>query len=275
MPPVLALALIVASFLLGSRLAVRATDEEGVTELDPRRVSLAAPAWAPASWEGWMAARIAEAPPISTLDRASLTALVERLAAMPQVAEVVDWRVVWPDGLSLEIELRRPVACVRSGEDFLPVSADGVLLPGPSSEPPDLGAGPLPVLGPLDGSFDAWMPGDVLEEPRHLDALSVALSLERHLDARQRARLGPLVVDATHAAATSVDEPGVRLLLADRRLALFGRAPRADAPGELPAGVKWGHLIAAIARLDDEPGFDWDLVDLRWDRAPLRPRGPG
>lgn len=251
----------------------RSTAAAGFTAIDTRRVSLEGPSWVPPAWEDWMGVRIAERRALSSLDPAGVRELVERVAAMPQVLAVRESRVDWPDGLTLELELRRPVACIRSGGEFLGVAADGIVLPGYWKSPPDTGAGHLPVIGPNDGSFDRVVPGDALAEERHLDALSVALSLWAHLPSTDRAELGPVLIDASRASSASVNEPGTRLYLEHRRLALFGRPPRAGMPGELPERAKWLGLSRALAAARATPPLDWDLVDLRWDRARIRPRG--
>ena len=137
--------------------------------------------------------------------------------------------------------------------------------------PPRLGRAYLPVLGPLDDPlFAQARTGDWLVEPEHTDALDVALSLSEHLDEPRRGALGRIVIDARNARRASVSEPGVRLELEGRRLALFGRAPCAGEPGELPPEAKWRALARALALFEGDPiGGDWELVDLRWDRPDL------
>jgi hypothetical protein len=250
----------------------RAARAEGLLTIDTRRAALAGPAWTPPLWSEWIAARLGEFDDLGPLDRAELDELVARVAAMPPVQRVRSARVIWPDGLELEIELRRPVACVRTGDEFLSVSADGTLLPGYSSDPPTSDGGQLPVIGPNDGSFDQASPGGRLSEARHLAALAVAVSMLEHVEPEVRNRLGPVLIDASRAHLASVSEPGVRLLLPERRLALFGRAPSDHQPGELPVAHKWRHLARALEELDASPPCDWDLADLRWDRVRIRPR---
>jgi hypothetical protein len=253
--------------------AARSARAAGFTQIDTRRVRLDGPEWTPPDWEEWIAVRVADARRVSSLDPGAIDALVEELAAMPNVLEVGEAEVVWPDGLSVELTLRRPVACVRSRGAFLTVAEDGVVLPGYWSAPPDTERGFLSVIGPNDGAFDGLVPGDRLVEERHLDALSVAVSALEHLPRESSLALGPLLIDASRAADASVGEPGTRLFLEQKRIALYGRPPRAGLPGELPETEKWAHLERAAGYLDADPPLDWDLIDLRWDRARLRPRG--
>lgn len=251
----------------------------GFTRIDTRRSRLElAPGAVDPRWEEWLSGRLAAFGSVSTLDDEGLEALTASIAAAPFVAEVGRPSVLWPDGLSLELRLRQPVACIARGHDYLLVSHDGTILPGLWQGPPALEHDGtrcvLPVLGPLDTAFEHVQPGDFLTEPRHLDALRVAVSMERLLAATDRATLGPIVIDAERARQASVEEAGVRLWLEDRRLVLFGRAPWSEAPGELPAERKWASLSAGLERLRrGDPQLDWELLDVRWDRPTLRPRG--
>lgn len=267
-----ACALIAVAVDLGLREARSRADAAGYTRVDPRRLDLrGTQGWVVPGWEELLATRLARHGAVSTLDRRGLDGLVEELRGLAFVAWAGPARVLWPDGLEIELELREPVACLRSGGLFLPVAADGVVLPGAFSRPPDSPRGYLPVIG--QGELADALPGDVLSEEAHLDALSVAASLLEHLPPEVNRQLGPVVVDAGRARRADVGEPGTRLLLEDRRLVIFGRPPSARAPGELPAALKWSHLARGIAAL--AAGNDWDLIDVRWDRPELRRRGGG
>jgi len=253
------------------------TAAAGYSSVDPRRVAFDLPAGDvgfPPGWNELVAAKLVRLGELSTLDEGLLDEVRAELEALPFVREVGEARVLWPDGVSVAIRLREPVACICLGEDYLPVASDGVVLPGYWASPPDFGRGLLPVIGPVDGTFRQARPGEALTEARHLDAVSVAISMREHLSLDTMRALGPVVIDATKAPQAAVDEPGTVLLLEDFRTVYFGRPPSYDAPGELPEAEKWRHLARAVDLL--EPGapkeMDWDLVDVRWDGASLRPR---
>lgn len=255
------------------------TEAAGYSVVDPRRVAFDLPAGdagLPPGWEAIVAAKLARLGELSTLDEDLLDEVRAELETLPFVREVGEARVLWPDGISVPVRLREPVACICLGEDYLPVASDGVVLPGYWSSPPDFGRGLLPVIGPLDDAFRQARPGDVLDEPRHLDALSVAVSMREHLSLATLGDLGPVLIDASRADEAAVDVPGTILLLEEHRKVYFGRPPSAGAPGELPEAQKWAHLARAVDLLDpDAPAGgpdDWDLVDVRWDGATLRPR---
>jgi hypothetical protein len=254
----------------------------GFTTVDPARIALDLPAGdlgLPTEWRELVALRLVRLGELSSLDESLSARVTAAVGGLSFVREAGSARVLWPNGLSLPLRLREPVACISLGEEFLPVASDGVVLPGYRSTPPDFGRGLLPVIGPLDRTFLDFRPGDCLLEARHLDALSVAVSMREHLSPGDLEALGPVVIDASRAHLAAVDEAGTRLWLEASRKVLYGRPPSYDAPGELPEADKWRNLMSAIGYLGGQPGAegraplnDWDLVDLRWDVPVLRPR---
>jgi hypothetical protein len=250
-------------------------EAKGFHRVDPTRVSLApagSAAGLPSEWSALLAAQLARLGELSTLDDSLVERVRAEVSRLAFVAEVGEARVLWPDGVSLDVRLREPVACVQSGLDFMLVARDGIILPGYWTEPPDFGLGYLPVLGPSDSTFDLSLPGDLLTERRHLDALSVAASMRDYLTPGEIARIGRFMIDATDADKAGVGQPGTRLWLEEQRRVLWGRVPRSMAPGELPEREKWNHVMTAIGYLEADSPLDWDLVDVRWDTATLRPR---
>jgi len=225
--------------------------------------------WVDERWAEQLAARLAALPPFPADDREGVLAVAREVAELPFVAEVGTPRVVWPDGVELDVRLRRPAACVLIGESFLSVAEDGVLLPGGYPAPPWIGHGYLPVIGPNDRSLDDLRPGEALTWERHLDALSVAISMRAELSWEVFETMGPPLIDATRARLASVDEAGVLLDLEGARRVWFGRAPWTDEPGELPARLKWEALTRAVLELRNGTQ-DWDLLDVRWDQPEIR-----
>ena len=249
----------------------------GFTRLDPSRVSLDVPSGTdglPQGWSELIANKIARLGTLSTEDTDLIERVIAELEALPFVREVGEAQVIWPDGLSVQVRVREPLACICLGEDYLALSSDGVVLPGYWPNPPDFGRGILPLIGPLDTSFRDFLPGDVLQEDRHLDALSVAVSMREHLTRGDLSMLGIVVIDASNAAQATIQVPGTRLYIEGGREVFFGRPPSFRAAGELPAAVKWRHLMDAVELLLEPDGEveDWDLLDVRWDVPTLRPR---
>jgi hypothetical protein len=219
----------------------------------------------PAAWQAWLARSLAALPPPSSLDPAAAEDIAAVVARVPFVAEVRAAEVVWPDGVELEVRLRRPVACVMVGSEYAAVASDGAVLPGTWSAPPWVGHGHLPVIGPNDGAFDALRPGDRLKQMRHLDGLAVAVSMRAGLAREDFETMGPALIDASGARRASVSDPGVLLKLDGRKLVFFGRAPDTREPGELPAEFKWAALSRALAETRRGPERDWSVLDVRWD----------
>lgn len=231
-----------------------------------------------ARWEALLRRTLAGVPSFDATDPTAPSELLHAVAALPFVAEVGVARVRWPDGLELPVRMREPAACVRSGEEYYLVSTDGVVLPGAWPAPPWLGGGYVPVIGPNDGAFDGAVAGRVLTEPRHRDALAVAVSMRARLGAKEFEAMGPPLIDATRARETSATEPGALLRLQGKRVVYFGRAPDCGEPGELPVEKKWDALVRALdvlrASSAGEGARDWSVLDARWDVPTIQWREP-
>lgn len=279
------LAFLVCSVLVGVWLVALRRDvlASGFAHVDTSRARLdSGPGWIDSRWSDELRLAVAELPSPSIEDREALDAVGERVAVLSFVESVEDVRVVWPDGLRLDLRLREPVACVHFGRDFLVVAEDGTLLSGRWPTPPARDGGFLPVLR-LDREAErnaGLRSGARLTETAALDGLAVAASLWRDLSHAGQARLGRCVIDARRARLATVAEPGTRLLLEGERTVLFGRSPNVGEPGELPVETKWAHVDAALHLLEPDPerdeapeGLDWEVLDARWDRADLQPRG--
>ena len=241
--------------------------------VDPAQIRIGrTPSWADPRWLERIQARVAAEPPFTLgPESVPLERLRTDLASFSFVERVGVLQATAERGLVIELTLRKPVACIPVAGEFALVDASGVVLEGRWPLPPRLGRAYLPVLGPLDDPlFARARAGDWLAEPEHADALDVALSLAEEVPEDERAALGRIVIDARTARRASLAEPGVRLELEGGRLALFGRAPGADEPGELASDHKWRGLVRAFDWYASDPAAnDWRLVDLRWDRPDL------
>lgn len=282
--PLLAVALL---FVAGVRAMERRAHAAGYGWIDPVTLDFGAlPSWADARWDERLAARLESLPPFRTDDAERVQALEDALAGLAFVRQARVEEVLWPGGLEVELELREPVACIPVGRHFLPVSDEGVVLPGLWTRPPRVGERFLPVLGPLEdahGVFATARAGDWLAEARHLDALAIVRSARVHLEPGAAALLGRYSVLASAARQATPDVPGARLQLEDERTIWFGRPP-ADpllacegAPGELPAWAKWDAVSRGLALMDpaesdSQQALDWLVLDVRWDQPELVPR---
>lgn len=218
---------------------------------------------------------LARLPAIAVDDREGLERLRQAVESLPFVAQVGAAQAIWPDGCELAVRLRRPVACLRSGEGFLLVSEEGYVLPGSWPEPPRVCERLLPVIGPHDPSLENLSSGARLSQAQHIDALSVAIFLRQSLSPLDLDTLGAMLIDASQARRASVENPGVVLLLENQRRILFGRAPWNGQPGELPSELKCRSIsrAAGLLRGDaEQPAQDWTVVDVRWDTPSIQTR---
>lgn len=276
-PGALALVFALGSIVWFFALLVRDVEAADFDRVDMTRTRLdCGPGWVDPRWSELIAARLAELPAPRADEAETLAEVGGVLLTLPFVAEVLEARVIWPDGLELSLRLREPVACVRVGEQFLTVADDGTLLSGAWSLPPARDSGFLPLLA-LDREGHAQLVETEVLSGRQpltsvaaLDGLALANALWRDLPAGAFARLGRAVIDARRSRQASVEDPGSLLWLENGRRVWFGRAPNLDAPGELPVASKLESLARALDQLDT---LDWELVDVRWDRPELLPRG--
>ncbi|MDA1266685.1 MAG: hypothetical protein O2816_16515, partial [Planctomycetota bacterium] len=187
----------------------------GVAQVDVTRYRLhAQDRWISPAWTSQLEQVLLEARQLEVGDDAGLGSLIQRVEALSFVAEVGTPKVAWPDGLELPVRLRQPLACLRVGDDFLPIAADGMVLAGYCYAPHQAFGGHLPVLGPhgLDADRDfPFEPGDILGHPGHLAGLAVAASLWEHLSREDLERLGRVVIDASRAQAWDGKPGGVGL----------------------------------------------------------------
>ncbi|MFT5292571.1 MAG: hypothetical protein ACI82F_004659 [Planctomycetota bacterium] len=271
-------------FAVGVRAMERRARAEGYGWVDPAGLDFASlPDWADERWSESLDELLLGSPIFRTDDLESLAALEVELASLAFVRDARVREVLWPGGLEVELELREPVGCIPVGRHFLPVSDEGVVLPGLWTRPPQVSGRFLPVIAPLEdahGIFAKAGAGDWLAEQRHLDALAIVRSAREYLGPADALRLGRFSVQAVDARQTSPDVPGSMLLLEGERRVWFGRPPVDEllgvpaAPGELPAWAKWEAVARALALLEPSsvpggPFGSWRLVDVRWDRPEI------
>lgn len=253
--------------LLGERLYA-----QGYTHVDMHCVKievLTEEFYVPPEWSEFVAVRTADLGHLSVDDPEEVAQVVEALKELPFIRSVGEPRVIWPNGIEVEVRLRRPVACISIGSGFRLVSEDGVVLPGFSVSPPHDGVAPFPLVA-WDDSLGDLAAGDLFPLDKHFAAVSVALSMQDCLKADEdRSLLGSIRIDADRADLASVEEPGVRIYLEGSREVWFGRSLLGKTPGEMPAEEKWRHLVRHL-REPSEGGREWAVLDVRFDRAQVR-----
>jgi len=256
------------AFFIGAELVGERLYAEGHFEVEKSRVKIRGSApdtYVPDGWSEFVAAHLSTLEPVFVDDPDGVVRVVDKLESLSLFRSVGAHSLIWPDGIKVEVRLRRIVACVKTSGVFLPVSEDGVILPGRFVSPMSDGVGPVPLIA-WDESLRNLRMGDYLSHERHFDALSVALSMQVHLPPEVRESLGSILIDAEEVELASVTNPGVVLYLSERRAVLWGRPPLMGHSGELPEEIKWDHLVEHL-RVAALGGREWEVLDIRWDRA--------
>ncbi|MFT5050359.1 MAG: hypothetical protein ACI8QZ_001760 [Chlamydiales bacterium] len=281
-PPWLPLLVLTAGAFVGVRALMRHAAQSGVGVVDTRRFKLhERGAYSCSAWRDRVArVLVGTAGTLVADDRQAVGAFCYELAGLSFIAEVGSPEVVWPDGLTVPLRYREPVACVRTGDFFLAVDDGGQVLLGKSVLPHDAYGASLPVVGRPDYALEFVRPGDLLTEQQYRDGFAVASSMWDYLAPEDIACLGRMVIDASRQSAPDGLPGGVVIDLEDRRRILFGRPPigsvspdeaRTGTAGELPLLQKWKNVAAAARALRD--GKDWVLFDARWDVPEVILRG--
>lgn len=247
--------------LLGERLLAK-----GYSLVDTRRAKITCPdsePCAPVEWSELVAARLAELGPLDSNDPEAIEKVRNALASLSIFRSVSSPRVLWPDGIEVDVRLRRAAACVQLEGGFRSISRDGVVLPGFSVLPPVEELGPLPLIA-MGEEMRHLMTGDVLPRDKDFDALSVAVSMQDHLSSEHRALMGEVLIEPEGPNSTSVGGPEVILKIQGSRGVHFGRPPIAGHAGDLPEEKRWKNLAEY---LEDYPkaGRDWAELNVSWD----------
>jgi hypothetical protein len=265
-PTWFALLLGAGALFAGVELLDERQSAEGYSRVDTARAKILcdeSEPCAPGEWSELVAARLAELGPLDANDPEAVEGVKDVLDGLSIFRSVSAPRVLWPDGIEVDVRLRRAAACVQSEGGFRSISRDGVVLPGFSVSQPldELGLLPLIAMGE---EVQHLMEGDLLPRDEDFDALSVAVSMQDHLSADHRASMGEILIERSPSGSTTGRDPEISLKIQNSRGVLFGRPPIAGHPGELPEEKKWGHLAEYLS---DYPTSDrdWAVLDVRWD----------
>ena len=150
---------------------------------------------------------------------------LREVASRYPTVRTVSADVSFPNGLTIEVTERKPVALVdREGKD-LPVAGDGTVLPGAATAGLD-----LPALEAQAERSATRLVDDALEQARVLGAAPGPMR--------------PLVEQTTE------DDQGVGVVLTDGITLLFGDASQADAKWAAAAGVLADGELGGLSYID-------------------------
>jgi hypothetical protein len=178
--------------------------------------------------------------PLSIMDDDLTERIRNAFSLHPWIARVVSVRKRHPACVQVEVLYRQPVCMVKVGGDLLPVDAAGVLLPRADFSPVEASRYPLLVdiqTVPVGTVGECW--GDA----RVVGGAEIAAALDEAWSQLNLARIAPSNPSNPGAAA---EETYLLFTRGGTRI-LWGRAPGAQAGGEIPAAEKVARLKKYLA----------------------------
>jgi len=269
----LAFLLVLVVLLLLAQLSFWLGRGERLFLVDSSRLeSFDLPVWAPPFWkeEAQKALRGGSVFPVS--DSQGLAEVEARIAALPFVEKVSPASRRFPRSIGAKVEMRRPVALVRTEGKLYAVDAHAVLLPGKPAEPGGGFAFPLPTLTSQRGVFPQLPSrlGEAWNDPSVREGVAAALELDPILDLRPGFRI--VEIDLTNLGGLRNRLESEIALRTDRDVRiLWGRSALSQPYGELAPEAKIANLVRV---LEEYPGLKGVVeLDLRFDRPAVRLAG--
>ena len=180
--------------------------------------------------------------------------LVERVrgafALHPWVAKVERVQKFHPARVEVQLVYRRPVCMVEAAGEWVPVDADGVVLPREDFSPVE--AARYPRLTGVD-TLPPGIAGTRWNDIRVLGGAEIAAALAALWEKLGLSR----IVVKKPAGAGLIDAPAFELVTRDATTIPWGRAPSGDAPGEIPLPEKIARIeryLAEHGSLESQPG---------------------
>lgn len=203
----------------------------------------------------------------SLTDDQAARKIASAFALQPWVAKVDEVRLSYPAHAKIRLEFRQPVAVVEMANGVYPVAADGVLLP-----PKDFTSA-MAARYPLIRNVvtkPAGLPGTSWGDPVVTGAARMAETLQPEW---QKLNLAAIICPRPTKAKYALEDVEYRLVTTGGSLVDWGRAPGADAPGELTAAQKVGRLtqyVTSYGRFDD-PSSAFEVDIRHWQEMTRRP----
>lgn len=180
--------------------------------------------------------------------------LVERVrgafALHPWVAKVERVQKFHPARVQVQLVYRRPVCMVEVAGEWIPVDAEGVVLPREDFSPVE--AARYPRLTGID-TVPPGIAGTRWNDARVLGGAEIAAALA---DSWEQLGLSRIVAKRPTGSGF-VEVPSFELLTRKGTAIAWGRAPSGDAPGEIPIPEKIARIqryLAEHGSLESQPG---------------------
>ncbi len=225
------------------------------------------PDWLEPEMAASVKSAIAPLGPFSLRDGESVESVVQQMVrSSGWIREAHRVTKRYPNQLVVELDLRRPLAMVRSLDGLVLVDAEGVVL-GPAAEAPDLvQGGRLPLILASSGALVDTTPREAIRDEAVRQGVAAAAELQPHQERLRDRGVEIAVIRVRPPARRSngrISE--VDLFTLDGLCVEWGRpAVGKLAALEPEAEVKVGHLIAVAAKYPDFAGIR--LVRVQFER---------
>jgi hypothetical protein len=188
--------------------------------------------------------------------------MAREYARSPWVSNVKYIKKEFPNRLSIQFELRRPVAIVKSNDKTYMLDAVGVVLsPELYQWPKDCSPGPPIIPAP---TVQMPAPGGRCDDPGVLAGIDLLFFLMRN---RVEKIVEIAAIDVANVGGrVSKKDPEIVLWTDSQVRIKWGRAPSQTDCGEVPAADKLANLIAVLQN-EGRQFHSLDYADIRWDRA--------
>ncbi len=273
----LALSCVVAAWVFLPKLGLRIPDlhDNRQYRLQTSQIEITPPPrWVPADLAEQVARRAELPDEISLLDKDITRRVAEAFERHPWVKGRVRVSTSVPARMRVELEYREPVAMVRvaSTKDLYPIDADATLLPSADFAPAEIPKYPLidnVATAPRSAEGTAWKDVSVVAAAR------LAVLLKPYW---QQFGLQSIRVPEGSNNQLAWDDLNLQLATLGGSRVIWGRAPGAKHPGELPAEKK----IERIKRYIEHHGpfdaahgpYEYDITQWRdISRKPIADRG--
>lgn len=273
----LALSCVVAAWIFLPRLGLRFPDlsNDQQYRLRTSQIEISPPPhWVPHDLAEQVARRAEWPDEMSLLDQETPRRVAAAFERHPWVKGRVRVSISVPARLRVELEYREPVAMVRvvSANGLFPIDAEGTLLPSADFPPSEIAKYPLidnVVAAPRGAEGTVWKDDAVIAAAR----LAVLLKPNWQPFGLQSIR-----VPANSANPLAWDDLILQLATRGGSRVIWGRAPGATHPGELPADKKVERIkfyLKTHGPFDTAHGpYEYDITHWRdISRKPIADRG--